>query len=140
MWRMLKILFRKREIKTTLKGDSGYFNDQGWYVMKPKGWKIGVEMSPDYNTVRANMESLKEHMFKGEGRKEMKTTVKLLDIVKECRTMNTIRVQELASTVDPHTLLALYKAYTSTVMEGLTQHSGEEVKYSEFYQRVLSKL
>ncbi|CAL9983029.1 hypothetical protein VPHF99_0274 [Vibrio phage F99] len=51
--------------KPTLKYDHSYLDSDGWYVMKPKGWKIGMKMSPDHNTIRVDMKSLREHVFGG---------------------------------------------------------------------------
>lgn len=68
----------------------------------------------------------------------MKTTVNLLDLVKQCRTMNTIRVQELNATEDFETLQILYSAYVDTAMENLVRQADEQL-YSEFYHKVLQR-
>ncbi|UZV41235.1 hypothetical protein vBVpaMR16F_169 [Vibrio phage vB_VpaM_R16F] len=67
-------------------------------------------------------------------------TITLLDIIKRCRTMNTIRTQELKSTTDFDTLKTLYSAYVDVSMENLVgEYTGCEVKYKEFYDKVLNK-
>ena len=67
-------------------------------------------------------------------------TITLLDIIKRCRTMNTIRTQELKSTTDFDTLQTLYSAYVDVSMETLTrEYTGCEVKYKEFYDKVLNR-
>lgn len=67
-------------------------------------------------------------------------TITLLDIIKRCRTMNTIRTQELKSTTDFDTLQTLYSAYVDVSMETLTrEYTDCEVKYKEFYDKVLNR-
>lgn len=68
----------------------------------------------------------------------MKNTIKLLDLIKQCRTMNTIRVQELNATEDFETLQTLYSAYVDTAMENLVREPAEQL-YVEFYHKVLQK-
>ena len=51
--------------KPKFKYDHSYYDSDGWYVMKPKSWKIGVKMSPDHSTIRVDMKSLREHVFGG---------------------------------------------------------------------------
>lgn len=54
--------------------------------------------------------------------------------------MNTIRTQELNSTTDFNTLQTLYDAYVTIVMENLAgEYAGCEMKYKEFYAKVLNK-
>lgn len=50
--------------KPNMKFEESYLDKDGWYVMKPKGWKIGMRMSPDKNTFRVDMKSLREHLSK----------------------------------------------------------------------------
>lgn len=67
-------------------------------------------------------------------------TITLFDIIKRCRTMNTIRTQELNSTIDLTTLQTLYDAYVTVAMENLAgECTGCEMKYKEFYDKVLNK-
>ena len=68
----------------------------------------------------------------------MKTSIKLLDLIKQCRTMNTIRTQELNSTEDFETLQTLYSAYVDIAMEDLVSKPNEQL-YVEFYKKVLEK-
>ena len=51
--------------KPSLRYSHSYLDSDGWYVMKPKGWKIGMKMSPDHNTIRVDMKSLRERIFGG---------------------------------------------------------------------------
>jgi hypothetical protein len=69
----------------------------------------------------------------------MKNPIKLLDLIKQCRTMNTIRVQELNSTEDFETLKTLYSAYVDTAMENLVQETPSEQDYVDFYYEVLQR-
>ncbi|AGH32008.1 hypothetical protein VPIG_00151 [Vibrio phage PWH3a-P1] len=67
-------------------------------------------------------------------------TITLFDIIKRCRTMNTIRTQELNSTKDLAILQTLYDAYVTVAMENLAgEYTGCEMKYKEFYDKVLNK-
>ena len=68
----------------------------------------------------------------------MKTSIRLLDLIKQCRTMNTIRTQELNSTEDFETLQTLYSAYVDIAMENLVSKPDDQL-YSEFYQQVLQR-
>lgn len=68
------------------------------------------------------------------------TTITLLDIVKQCRTMNTIRVQELGGTEDLLTLQQLYVSYTDVVWESFgREYTGYEIEYKKFYDKVLQR-
>ena len=65
---MIKYLLKLLGIPTnkpSLRYSHSYLDSDGWYVMKPKGWKIGVKMSPDHNTIRVDIKSLREHVFGG---------------------------------------------------------------------------
>lgn len=67
-------------------------------------------------------------------------SITLFDIIKDCRTMNTIRTQELNSTTDFDTLQTLYNAYVTVAMENLAgEYTGCGMKYKEFYDKVLNK-
>ena len=65
MFKYLLKLLGIPESKPTLKYNHSYHDSDGWYVMKPKGWKIGMKMSPDHNTIRVDMKSLRERIFGG---------------------------------------------------------------------------
>lgn len=67
----------------------------------------------------------------------MKTEIKLLDIIKQNHTMETIRKQELHSTEDFETLHTLYLSYNVVVKETFAIDC--EILYSEFYYMVLQR-
>uniref|UniRef100_A0AB39AJE3 Uncharacterized protein n=1 Tax=Vibrio phage P018-4 TaxID=3229728 RepID=A0AB39AJE3_9CAUD len=91
------------------------------------------------NFEKASLERDRKVKEEQEKRESMET-ITLLDIIKRCRTMNTIRTQELQSTTDFDTLQVLYSAYIDVVMENLVEeYTGCEMKYKEFYDKVLNK-
>ena len=67
----------------------------------------------------------------------MKTSIRLLDLIKDSSIMSTIWKQELQSTTDWETLHNLFYAYRSVVEEMFDIDS--EPEYSEVYRRVLEK-
>ena len=67
----------------------------------------------------------------------MKTSIKLLDLIKDSSIMSTIWKQELNSTTDWETLNHLFYAYRSVVEE--TFDIDCEPEYSAVYRRVLEK-
>jgi len=69
----------------------------------------------------------------------MKNTTSLLDIIKDCRTMDIIRKQELNSTKDHDTLQHLFSTYVEVSMENLVDNP-DEIPYYDFYRKVVNKL
>ena len=67
----------------------------------------------------------------------MKTSIRLLDLIKDSSIMATIWKQELNSTTDWETLHNLFYAYRSVVEEMFDIYC--EPEYSEVYRRVLQK-
>jgi len=91
------------------------------------------------NFEKASLERDRKVKQEQEKRESMET-ITLLDIIKRCRTMNTIRTQELKSTTDFNILQTLYSAYVIVSMETITrEYSGCTMKYKYFYDRVLNK-
>ena len=67
----------------------------------------------------------------------MKTSIRLLDLIKDSSIMSTIWKQELQSTTDWETLHNLFYSYRSVVGEMFDIDC--EPEYSEVYRRVLEK-
>ncbi|AUR91659.1 hypothetical protein NVP1161O_217 [Vibrio phage 1.161.O._10N.261.48.C5] len=67
----------------------------------------------------------------------MKTSIRLLDLIKDSSVMSTIWKQELDSTTDWGTLHNLFYSYRSVVQEMFDIDC--EVEYSEVYRKVLDK-
>ena len=67
----------------------------------------------------------------------MKTSIRLLDLIKDSSIMSTIWKQELNSTTDWGTLHKLFHAYQSVIEK--TFDIACEVEYSEVYRKVLEE-